>query len=80
MPVRGYLSKIDSRNLTMPRADEGVSDASGLAFHGSVLTGRLSVQEAFAREAARRNQAPATGKRAGPEDYDPVLKFHLGIE
>jgi hypothetical protein len=64
----------------MPRADEGTSDASGLVLHGDILTGKLSVQEAFAREAARFSQTLTPAKRAGPDDFDPVLKFHLGIK
>jgi hypothetical protein len=64
----------------MPRADEGTSNADGLAFHGDVLTGKLSVQDAFALQAGRISQTLTPGKRVAPEDYDPVLKFHLGIE
>lgn len=80
MPVRGYFSKRDDRKLTMPRADEGTPDARGLALHGDILTGKLSVQEAFALEAGQRAQTLARGSRVAPEDYDPVLKFHLGIK
>ena len=80
MPVRGYFSKRDDRKLTMPRTDEGTSNANGLACHGDVLTGKRSVQEAFAREAARLSQTPDPGNRADPGNYDPVLKSHLGIE
>jgi hypothetical protein len=79
MPISGYFSKRDDRKLTMPRTDEGTSNANGLAFHGDVLTGKLSVQLAFAREAGRLSQR-TPGKRVAPEDYDPVLKSHLGIE
>ena len=80
MPVLGYFSKPDPRKLTMPRADEGISDASGLACHCDVLTGKLSVQQAFARQAARLSQTLPIGQRVGPQDFDPVLKFHLGIK
>lgn len=80
MPISGYFSKRDDRKLTMPRADEGISNADGLAFHGDVLTGKLSVQEAFALQAGRISQTLTPSKRVGPEEYDPVLKFHLGIE
>jgi hypothetical protein len=80
MPVLGYFSKPDTRKLTMPRAGEGTADASGLVVHGDILTGKLSVQEAFAREAARLSQTHTPGKRVGPDDSDPVLKFHLGIK
>jgi len=79
MPVRSYFSKRDDRKLTMPRADEGTSDANGLAFHGDILTGKLSVPDAFKREAARASQPLTPGKRVGAEDYDPVLKAHLRI-
>ena len=80
MPVRSYFSKRDDRKLTMPRADEGTSDATGLVLHGDVLTGKLSVPEMFARETARAFQALTPGARVGAEDYDPVLKAHLRIE
>lgn len=80
MPVRGYFRKRDHRKLTMPRADEGTSNANGLAFHGDVLTGSLSVQEAFGWEATRLSQTLTPGKRVAAGDYDPVLKAHLGIE
>lgn len=80
MAVLCYFSKRDDRKLTMPRSDEGVPDASGLAFHGDVLTGKFSVQEAFALEAARLSQTTPRGVRIAAEDCDPVLKFHLGIE
>jgi hypothetical protein len=80
MPVRSYFSKRDDRKLTMPRADEGTSDATGVVLHGEVLTGKLSVPEAFGQVSARASQALSPGTRVGPEDYDPVLKFHLRIE
>src|ERR1035437_6151976 len=80
MPIHGYFSKRDNRKLTVPRSGEGAPGAGGLALHGDVLTGKLSVQEAFAREAARLSQTPTPGNRAKPENYDPVLKSHLGIE
>ena len=78
MPVNGYFSK--EKRITMPRADEGTADAGGLVLHGDVLTGKLSVQEALAREAARLSQTLPIGKRVGPQEFDPVLKFHLGIK
>lgn len=80
MPVLGYLSKRDDRALTMPRADEGAANADGLAFHGDVLTGKLTVQEAFLLEAGRTSARTAPGDRVAPPDYDAVLKFHLGVE
>jgi hypothetical protein len=76
--MRGYFSKRDDRKLIMPRSDEGTPDANGLALHGDILTGKLSVQEAFALQAIRLAQTP--GKCVAPEDYDPVLKSHLGIK
>ena len=78
MPVLGHFS--NEKRITMPRADEGTSDARGLVLHGDVLTGKLSVQESMAREAARLSQTLPIRKRVGPEDFDPVLKFHLGIK
>ena len=80
MPVLAYFSKRDDRKLTMPRAAERVPDASGFALRGDVLTGKLSVLDAFAREAARLSQTMPRGERAAAGDYDPVLKFHLGIK
>ena len=80
MPVTRHFSKRDDRALTMPNADDGVSNASGLAFHGEVLTGKLSVPDAFSRESARASQSLTPGPRVGPQDYDPVLKSHLRIE
>jgi hypothetical protein len=80
MPVRGYFSKRDDRKLTMPRTCGGTPNPTGLGSQGDVLTGRLSVQEAFAREAARVSRTLAPAKRVAPDDYDPVLKSHLGIE
>jgi hypothetical protein len=80
MPLHGYFLKRDNRKLTVPRSGEGAPGAGGLALHGDVLTGKLSVQDAFAREAARLSQTPAPGNRADPGNYDPVLKSHLGIE
>jgi hypothetical protein len=80
MPVHSYFSKRDDRKLTMPRASEGTADANGLVLHGDILTGKLSVQDAFAIQAGRVSQALALSKRAVPDNYDPVLKSHLGIE
>jgi hypothetical protein len=80
MPVRGYFSKRDDRKLTMPRAGEGISDANGLTFHGDILTGKLSVPDAFKRDTARASQGLTPGTRVGTEDYDPVLRAHLRTE
>jgi hypothetical protein len=80
MPILGYFSKHDDRKLTMPRAAEDTPDARGAVLHGEVLTGKISVQDAFARETARIAQTLARGERAAGGNYDPVLKFHLGIE
>ena len=80
MAVLSYFSKCDDRKLTMPHADEGMSNANGMAFHGDVLTGKRSVQESFALEAAQLSQTLPRGERVAPEDYDPVLKSHLGIK
>jgi len=64
----------------MPRVDEGTVDTGGFAFQGGVLTGKLSVQEAFALEARRTSARTSPGDRVAPEDCDPVLKFHLRVE
>ena len=63
----------------MPRPGDGAPDERGIAFQGDVLTGRLSVQDAFALQAARL-RAHNTGRCANAEDLDPVLKSHLRIE
>jgi hypothetical protein len=80
MPVRGYFSKRDGRKLSMSRTGEGAPNETGLAFHGDILTGKLTVQEAFARAAAGVSRTLTPGKPVAPEGYDPVLKSHLGIE
>lgn len=80
MPWKGYFSKPDTRKLTMPRAGEGSRAASGFAFAGDVVTGRLSVQDAFKREAIRVTRTLATGTGADPDNLDPILKFHLKIK
>ena len=79
MPIPGYFEKRDRRVLKMPHADDGAPNESGISFHGDVLTGKLSVQEAFALQATQL-RAHNTAKWAGREDLDPVLKFHLRIE
>jgi len=78
MPIHGYLEK-RTRKLTMPRVAEGTPDAIGIIFHGDILTGKVSLQEAFQREAARISQTHP-GECADPRDYDPVLKYHLRIK
>jgi len=79
MPIHGWFDKRDDRKLTMPRVDEGTPDAIGIIFHGDILTGKISLQDYFKREAARFSQTHP-GECADPRDYDPVLKFHLGIK
>jgi hypothetical protein len=71
MAIMVHFSKRDDRKLTMPRADEGFPDPSGFAFHGDVVTGKLSVQEAFALEAARLSQTTPRGVRAPPKTTIP---------
>lgn len=65
--------------ISMPRADDGAPNQSGMSFHGDVLTGRLRLQDALALQAARL-RAHNTARWAGREGLDPVLKFHLRIE
>ena len=79
MSIHGYFSKRDDRKLTMPRADDGAPNESGISYQGDVLTGRLSLQDAFALQAAHL-RAHNRGKWAGRDDYDPVLKFQMGIK
>jgi hypothetical protein len=80
MPVRGYFSKRDGRKLSISRTGEGAPNEAGLAFHGDILTGMLTVQEAFAREAAGVFRTLTPGQPVTPEGYDPVLQSHLGIK
>jgi len=79
MPILGYFSKREDRKLTMSRVDEGTPDTIGIVFHGDILTGKISLQEAFLREVARISQSHP-GECADPRDYDPVLKYHLRIK
>ena len=79
MPIHGYFEKRDRQVLMMLRADDGAPNESGISYQGDVLTGRLSVQDAFALQAARL-RAHNTAKWARAEDLDPVLKSHLRIE
>jgi hypothetical protein len=71
----------------MPRSDGG-PDRSGIRYEGDVLTGKISVEEAHAKAAREVAQAQVADKhRRGdhsncyttPENYDPVLRQHLGI-
>jgi hypothetical protein len=80
LSIFAYFSKRDDRKLTMPRVDEGTPNATGIVVHGDILTGRLSVQGAFEREASRLLPTLVPGHRAVAEDYDPVLRFHQRIE
>jgi len=61
----------------MPRVSEGVSNSEGFSVRGDVLTGRISLQEAFLRDAARiASKSRSTGPVADTA-RDPVLRFHL---
>jgi len=80
MPIKRYFSRRDGRRLTMPRVIQGTADANGFVPYGDVLTGKHSVQEVFAREARWSSQTRNPGTYVGPDDYDPVLQFHLRIE
>ena len=71
----------------MPRSDGG-PDSLGARYEGDVLTGKISVEEAHARAAGEVAQAQVADKhRRGdhsncyttPENYDPVLRYHLGM-
>jgi hypothetical protein len=68
MPVLGYFLKRSDRKTAVPHDGESAPGPGGLVLHGPVLNGELSVREALAREAGK------------PENYDPVLKFHLEIK
>jgi hypothetical protein len=52
MSISGYFSK-RTPELRMPKVEEGQPDSAGIIWHGDVMTGKLSVQEAFELEARR---------------------------
>jgi hypothetical protein len=66
MSVSGYFSK--SGSLRMPRVLEGKPDELGIRYFGDVLTGKLSVQEAFALAARKAAARPVPERVAGIED------------
>ena len=75
MSVHGYFTKRIDHDPRMPRVEEGVPDSAGISWQGDVLTGKLSVAEAL------RRQAPwPRGPIVAPDQYDPVLRFHLGLK
>jgi hypothetical protein len=78
VPIKSYFEKRDN-GLRMPRSDAGVINGAGEVFEGDVLTGKLSVPEAFQRDAFHTSRHSTPGKRVGPDDYDPVLRAHLRI-
>ena len=75
MPIHGYFSKRKEFDLRMPRADEGCPDSAGVSWRGDVLTGKARVGEAL-----RKQTPPARRSAVGPDRYDPVLCFHLGLK
>jgi len=71
----------------MPRSDRG-PDPLGIRYQGDVLTGKITVEEAHDRAARDVAQAQLADKHrrsdysncyTAPENYDPVLRHHLGI-
>jgi hypothetical protein len=77
MSIAGYFSK-RTRELRMPR-----KDSLGIDFEGAVLTGEKSLQHRQCEEAIAEVGPQATFDPAGEryetvEDYDPVLRSHLG--
>ena len=75
MPVRGYFSKRNESDLRMPRVAGDRPDSAGVSWQGDVLTGKAGVAEALHEQAPRPR-----GSVVRPEQYDPVLRFHLGLE
>ena len=70
----------------MPKSD-GQPDKLGARYEGDVLSGKLTVDDALAREKAqqaahaiRTQMKTGVGCVRGPEEYDPVLRYHLGME
>lgn len=75
MPIHGYFSKRNESDLRMPRAAGGRPDSAGVSWQGDVLAGKTSVSEALNRQAPRPRSSVV-----GSDRYDPVLRFHLGLE
>jgi len=85
MSVLAYFKKRDS-GLKMPDSDKQ-PDSLGIRYEGELLNGKITVDEAFAREKAKQQLhaiqtqiRTGVGCVRGPEEYDPVLRFHLGME
>jgi hypothetical protein len=84
MSVLGYFKKRDS-GLKMPDSEKQ-PDSLGIRYEGELLNGKITVDEALAREKAQQQLAAAqtqirtgVGCVRGPEEYDPVLRYHLRV-
>ncbi len=85
MPLGHFIK--NTPPLQMPRTG-GKPDSTGARYEGAVLNGKVSVQEAHTKDAIQVARAQVAEKlRRGdlrncyvaPENYDPVLRFHLGV-
>jgi len=70
----------------MPKSD-GQPDKLGARYEGDVLSGKLTVDDALALQKAeqaahaiRTQMRTGVGCVRGPEEYDPVLRYHLGMD
>lgn len=74
MSVLGYFDR--RRNeVRMPKGP----DASAIRWKGPVLTGETTLQLRRQMEAAQEGQRKGERYRR-PEEYDPVLRAHCGME
>ena len=84
MSVSGYFTK-RRPELRMPRRKG--RQPNGFLPEGPVMSGQISVNQAFARDKdAQAQHTVRTYLKTGigcyhsPEEYDPVLRAHLGME
>jgi len=85
MPLGHFIKNVPP--LRMPRTD-GKPDSMGARYEGAVLNGKVSVQEAHAKDAIEVARAQLAEKlrrgdlsncHVAPENYDPVLCYHLRV-
>jgi hypothetical protein len=85
MPCSHFIK--NTPPLQMPRTG-GKPDSAGARYEGAVLNGEISVQEAHYRDAVEVTRAQLAEKHrrgdfancyVAPENYDPVLCYHLRV-
>jgi len=84
MSVLGYFKKRDS-GLKMPDSEKQ-PDSLGIRYEGELLNGKITLEDALAREKAEQQRhaiqtqiRTGVGCVRGPEEYDPVLRYHLRV-